>query len=58
MLINVEIKEPTEISIRKTEELIRKYNREHMTVILKMNFEKKQSIFRYGELDIFQIHKN
>ena len=32
MLINVEIKEPSEISIKKTEELIKKYKREHLTV--------------------------
>lgn len=34
MLINVEIKEPTEFAVKKTEELIRKYQREHMTVPL------------------------
>ncbi len=62
MLINIEIKEPTEFAIHKTEELIKKYNREHLTV----NFIFKNlcrcsyffSINRFGGRDIYKTHKN
>ena len=56
MLINVEIKEPSEVAVRKTEELIRKYQREHLTVFFLKGIQI-YFFFRFGAQGILQILK-